>query len=161
MSIAFSGSELVNIAISIERRGVTFYDTMTKSTKNITTRDVFQHLADMEREHIQIFQNMFTEAEKYQIPETYAEEYAAYLQALVDSAVFTDDFITSEMATKAGSDIKALELAISAEKDSILFYYGMKEITPQRTQSTVNKILAEEKTHLRQLSELKKGLTAI
>ncbi len=52
------------------------------------------------------------------------------LQALVDSAVFTDDFITSEMATKAGSDIKALELAISAEKDSILFYYGMKEITP-------------------------------
>lgn len=158
MSITFSGGELVNIAIGIERRGVIFYDTMAKSTKNITAREVFQNLADVEREHIQIFQNMLTEAEKYQIPENYAAEYAAYLQALVDNAVFTDDFITSELATNANSDIKALELAISAEKDSILFYYGMKEITPQRVRPAVNKILAEEKSHLRQLSELKKGL---
>jgi len=161
MSIAFSGSELVNIAIGIERRGVIFYDIRTKSTKNVTARDVFQHLANMEREHIQIFQNMLTEAEKYQIPETYAEEYAAYLQALVDNAVFTDDFITSEMVTKAGSDIRAIELGIRAEKDSILFYYGMKEITPQRAQATVSKILAEEKTHLRQLSELKRKLATL
>jgi rubrerythrin len=158
MSIAFSGSELVNIAIGIEKRGIAFYDAITKSTKNATARDVFQNLANMEREHVQIFQNMLTEAEKYQIPEAYAEEYAAYLQALIDNAIFTDDFITSEMATKANSDIEALELAISAEKDSILFYYGMKEITPQRAQLTVNKVLAEEKLHLRQLSKLKKEL---
>ncbi|HUV46114.1 MAG TPA: hypothetical protein VMW45_03490 [Dehalococcoidia bacterium] len=48
MSISFSGSELINIAIGIERRGITFYDTRTKSTKNVTVRDVFQHLANME-----------------------------------------------------------------------------------------------------------------
>ena len=161
MSISFSGSELVNIAIGIERRGIAFYDIMTKSTKNAATRDVFQYLADVEREHAQIFQNMLAEADKYQIPETYAGEYSAYLQALVDSAVFTDDFVTSEMATKANRDIEALELAISAEKDSILFYYGMKEITPQRAQLTVNKVLAEEKLHLRQLSKLKKELADI
>ena len=105
---------------------------MTKSTGNATARDIFQYLADMERQHIQIFQNMLGEADKYRIPETYAGKYSAYLQALVDSAVFTDDFVTSEMATKANSDIEALELAISAEKDSILFYYGIKKIMPQR-----------------------------
>ncbi len=159
MSITFSGSELVNIAIGIEKRGVIFYDTLTKSTKNVATRDVFKYLADMEREHIRVFQNMLSEAEKFQIPETYAEEYAGYLQALVNNAVFTDDFITSELATKAGSDVAALELAINAEKDAILFYYVMKEITPKRSQPAVNKILAEEKSHLRQLSEIKKGLT--
>ncbi len=37
MSIAFSDSELINIAIGIERRGITFYDTMTKSTKTKQT----------------------------------------------------------------------------------------------------------------------------
>ena len=161
MSISFSGSELINIAIGIERRGIAFYDIMTKSTKNAATRDVLQYLAGVERQHIQIFQGMLAEADKYQIPETYAGEYAAYLQSLVDSAVFTDDFITSEMATKAVSDIEAMELAISAEKDSILFYYGMKEIMPQRAQPTVNKIITEEKSHLRQLSELKKKLAAL
>ncbi len=69
--------------------------------------------------------------------------------------------VTSEMATQADSDIEALELAMGAEKDSILFYYEMKEIMPQRAQPTVNKIIAEEKSHLRQLSELKKKLADI
>ena len=70
MSISFSGSELINIAIGIEKRGVAFYDIMAKSSENATTRDIFQYLANMEREHIQIFQSMLTEADKYQFPET-------------------------------------------------------------------------------------------
>ena len=161
MSISFSGSELINIAIGIERRGVAFYDVMTKSTDNAIARDVFQYLADMERQHIQIFQGMLEEADKYQVPESYAGEYAAYLQTLVDSAVFTNDFVTSEMATQVSNDVEALELSISAEKDSILFYYEMRDIMPQRAQPTVNKIITEEKSHLKQLSELKKKLAAI
>jgi len=161
VSISFSGSELINIAIGIERRGIAFYDVMTKSTDSALARDAFQHLADMEREHIRIFQGMLGEAGKYQPTETYGEEYAAYLQALVDSAVFTDDMVTSEMATRASSDIEAIELAITAEKDSILFYYGMKEIMPQPARPMVDKVIIEEKAHLRQLSELKKKLAAL
>jgi len=159
MSISFSGSELIDVAINIERRGIAFYDIMAKSTDNPMARDVFQHLADMERQHIQLFQSMLDEADKYQPSEAYAEEYAGYLQALVDSAVFTDEVIASELASKADSDIEALELAIGAERDSILFYYEMRDIMPQRAHPTVTKIIAEEKSHLRQLSELKKMLT--
>ncbi len=161
MSISFSGSELINIAIGIERRGIAFYDIMARSTENAMARGVFQYLADMERQHVEIFQGMLDEADKYQPSGTEAGEYTAYLQALVDSAVFTDDTVTSEMATRVESDIEAMELAIGAEKDSILFYYEMKEIMPQRAQPTVNKIIAEEKSHLRQLSELKKKLAAL
>ena len=161
MSISFSGSELINIAIGIERRGIIFYDIMVKSTESDTARDAFQYLADMERQHFQIFQGMLGKADKYQPAETYAGEYAAYLQALVDSAVFTDDMVTSEMATQSDTDIEAMELAISAEKDSILFYYEMKEIMPSQAQPTVDKIITEEKSHLRQLSELKKKLAAL
>jgi rubrerythrin len=150
MSISFSGSELINIAIGIERRGSIFYDIMADSTKNAIARDVFHYLADIERQHIQTFQDMLSEADKYQFSETKAGEYAAYLQSLVDTAVFGDDLATS--------DIAALELAIGAEKDSILFYYEMRDIMPQRAQPTVNKVIAEEKSHLRQLSELKKKL---
>ncbi len=160
MSNSFSGSELINIAIDIERRGIAFYDVMARSTENATARDVFQYLADMEREHIQIFQDMLSEADRYQLPEAYDEKYTAYFQALVDNAVFTDDMVASEMTAQADSDIKAVELAIGTEKDSILFYYEMKDIMPQRAQQLVNKIIAEEKSHMRQLSELKKKLVA-
>ena len=158
MTIAFSGSELINIAIGIEQRGIAFYDIMAKSTEDTGVRDIFQYLTDMERTHIDIFEGMLGETDKYQIPETYAGEYSTYLQALVDTAVFTDDAITSEMATRASSDIEALELAIGAEKDSILFYYGMKEVLPQSAQSMVDKIISEEKSHLREISELKNKL---
>ena len=162
MSISFSTIELIDTAIGIERNGIAFYDIMIKSTENAATRNVFQYLANMEREHLRIFQGILAEADKYRVPEkTYSEEYAAYLQALVDSVVFTDDMVTSEMVTQADSDKKALELAIGAEKDSILFYYEMKEILPQRAQVTVNKIITEEKTHLRQLSELRKKLATL
>jgi rubrerythrin len=159
MSISFYGSDLINIAIGIERKGIAFYDVMAKSTRSAVAQEVFHYLVGMEREHIQTFQNMLDESDKYEIPETYAREYGAYLQALVDSAVFTDDMVASEMATQADSDIKAIELGISAEKDSILFYYGMNEIMPKRAQLTLDKIIAEEKLHLQQLSELKHKLT--
>jgi rubrerythrin len=158
MSIAFYGSELISIAIGIERRGIIFYDVMAKSTENEMAREVFQNLAEMERVHIQIFQNMLDEGQKYQ-PETMTEEYADYLRALVDSAVFTDDMITSEMATQADSDIKAVELGISAEKDSILFYYQMREAMPRTALPTMDGIIAEEKRHLRQLAEIKRRLS--
>ncbi|MFC2071172.1 ferritin family protein [Chloroflexota bacterium] len=161
MSISFSAPELINIAIGIERRGIVFYDIMTRSTDNAATRDVFHYLANMEREHIKVFEGMLNEADKYQVPEAYAQEYASYLQALVDTTVFTDDMITSEMAAQADNDIKALELAIGAEKDSILFYYEMKEIMPQRAHPMVNGIITEEKSHLRQLSEFKKNLAPL
>jgi len=158
MSIAFSIGELIDIAIGIERRGITFYDVMAKSTDNEIARRVFQGLVEMEREHIEIFQNMLDEADKYQLVESATAEYTDYLQALVDSAIFTDDMITSEMATQAESDIKAVELGISAEKDSILFYYEMKDIMPRRAQPTVDRILAEEKSHLQELARIKKLL---
>ncbi len=160
MSISLSASEILQVAIGIERRGIAFYDVMAKSVKNSETRNVFQRLAQMEQYHVQIFQDMFDEADKYEPAQVNSEEYDAYIQALGDNAVFTDDMITSEMATKAESDIEALELAIGAEKDSILFYYEMKEMLPQRVHPTVNRVITEEKSHLRQLSELKKKLAA-
>ncbi len=158
MSDLFSGSELIKIAIGIERSGIAFYDVMTKSADNAATRDVFEYLVTMEREHLEIFQDMLADAEKYEISGSSVEECAPYIQALVDSAVFTDEMVISEMATEADSDSKALELAIGAEKDSLLFYYEMKDMASSSAKAALNEIIAEEKSHLRQLSELKRNL---
>lgn len=154
MSVTFSMSELINIAIGNEKRGIAFYDVMTRSTESAAARRVFQYLIDMEREHIQIFEDMLAEVSEYPAAETCTQEYSDYLKALIDTAIFSDDLATSETASQVDSDRKALELAIGAEKDAILFYYTMKEILPQRAHAMVDKIIAEEKSHLRQLSEL-------
>jgi rubrerythrin len=122
-------------------------------------RVVFGGLVAMEREHLKTFQDMLNEFEKQQSRETSSKEYPDYIQTLIDEAVFSDDLITGEIAMQADSDIKAIELGISAEKDSLLFYYEMKENMPQRTNPVLSKIIAEEKLHLQQLSEVKKKLS--
>ena len=161
MSISFSGGELIHIAIEIERRGIAFYDTMAKSADSAQGRALFSYLADMEREHRRVFQGMLDEVGDYRPSPADAEEHAAYLRALADSAVFTDEFLNGELAAVADSDTQAVELGVSAEKDSILFYYEMKDILPRQAQPAVDKILAEEKAHLGQLSELKKELASL
>ena len=153
MADSLSGQDLVNIAIGIERRGITFYDVMAKSSENEEARVVFEGLVLMEREHIKIFEDMLGKPES-----PGAGGGSGYIEALLDSAVFTDDLITSEMAMQADSDIKALELGINAEKDSILFYYEMKDRMPQVVAPVINRIIAEEKSHLQQLTAIKKKL---
>jgi rubrerythrin len=164
MSIVSSGDELIRIAIDIERRGISFYDVIAKSTDNEMARATFEGLVAMEREHHKLFQEMLAELDESPSREATPRDYPEYIQpeyiqSLINEAVFSDDMVTSEMATQADSDIKAVELGISAEKDSILFYYEMRDNVPRRIIPLVNRIIAEEKTHLQQLSEIKKKLT--
>ena len=158
MPISFSSSELVNIAIGIERSGIAFYDILARSADNDTSREIYQNLADMERQHIKVFEGMLPDVDQYKIPEIFADEYDDYLKVLVKNAVFTDDLIAGEMAMQADDDIKAMELAIYAEKDSILFYSELINIMPEKVQPTINKIIDEEKSHLFELSALKEKL---
>lgn len=160
MTIFFSGSELVNIAIGIERNGLAFYQSLVKSEKDVMVRGAYKYLADMEEKHLKTFQDMLDTVGEYRPPEIYAEEYGLYLKALVESAVFADDKVAREMAKKVTSSAEAIHIALGAEKDSILFYSEMRNLVLERDREVVDRIIEEEKSHLRQLSELKKKLAA-
>lgn len=159
MGMFISGSELTQIAIGIERNGAAFYDSLAKSTENAIANDIYKHLASKEREHIDIFQNMLGLLGDYQIPETYTEEYDLYLKALVDSNVFSDEQVAQQKAQKVVSEAEAIQIGLEAEKDSILFYSEMRGLVRRSDRDVIDKIIEEEKAHLRQLSDLKKGLS--
>jgi len=154
----FSGSDLIEVALSIERNGVAYYISLAESATNASLKDTYNHLADMELEHIKIFQHMLDLAGKYQLPYAgeAAEEYEQYLKALVDSTVFTDDKVARQMAQKASRPAEAIQLALGAEKDSILFYSEMRDLVPKQDRPIIDKIINEEKSHIRQLSSLKR-----
>lgn len=158
MSDVFSGYELIHIAMDIERRGISFYDVMAKSSDAESARAAFYSLAGMEREHLVTFQNMLAEVHASGPGDRLTQEYPPYVQALINEFIFTDDMITSEIATQADTDLKAIELGISVEKDSIIFYGEMKENINQRAIPVIDRIIAEEKSHLQTLSEVKKKL---
>ena len=158
MSVSLSGDELINLAIDIERRGIAFYDIMARTAENDATREAFRYLVEMEREHVRTFQDRLNCVRKSKLSQDRMQGNAIYLQALADSAVFTEDMATGETAAQVASDIGALELGISTEKDSILFYYELRDMLAEPLGDEISKIIDEEKRHLSQLSDLKARL---
>jgi len=49
-------------------------------------------------------------------------------------------------------------MGIGFEKDSIIFYEGMKKAVPEYDLKIVNELIMQEQGHLRILSDLKKSL---
>lgn len=154
----FSGSELVDVALGIERNGVAYYSSLAELTMDALLKDTYNYLASMERTHLEIFQNMLDSIGKYQ--PKYAgeseEEYELYLKALIDSVVFTDDEVARQMARNASSPAEAIQIALGAEKDSIIFYSEMRDFLPERDRPVADKVINEEKSHVRLLSGIKK-----
>jgi len=158
MSILFAGSELIEIAINIERNGVAFYQALADRTQNKDAKAIYDYLASEEMKHLSTFQDILNALDQYQPPEDYAEEYMLYLKSLVDSSVFSNVTEAQQKAEKISSEIEALDTGIQAEKDSILFYTEMQNFVRQPDQKIVLNIIDEEKAHMRQLSQLKQML---
>jgi len=154
----FAGSEIVELGIQIEKNGRDFYNAVIEQAKNQKAKETFKYLAGEEEKHITVFQKILDSVHKYEPPETYPGEYFAYMNALARDYVFTRKDKGREMAKNIKGDKEAISLGIGFEKDSIIFYVGMKKVVPEYDHKIVDKLIAQEQDHLRQLSELKESL---
>jgi len=156
MSNIFAGSEIVELGIQIEKNGKDFYNTLATQSKNEKAKKLFQFLAGEEDRHISVFQGIFDKMdEKYEPPELYPGEYFAYMKVLASEYVFTQKDKGKEIAEKVKDDKEAVDLGIKFEKDSILFYVGLKETVSKTDQKTVDQLIMQEQSHLKKLSDLK------
>ncbi len=158
MAVFFSGSELLEVAVGIERNGMAFYQALADKTGNRDVKDIYDHLAGEEKKHLDTFQGMSDSLRQAKPPETYTEEYMLYLNSLVDSTVFSDVAEAQQKAGRVFDKIEAIDTGIQAEKDSILFYAELQNLVRERDCKVVLNILDEEKQHLRQLSQLRTRL---
>jgi len=150
MSYDFNADDVFGMAEQIERNGAVFY---RKAAADINDPDAKKFLADlaaMEDSHEKTFSAMrkkLTEAEKTSTVFDPEGEAAAYLKALADTRIFFE----KEIDTRSLQAI--LKAAILAEKDSIVFYLGMKDLVPESLgQSRLDGIIKEEMSHINLLS---------
>jgi rubrerythrin len=155
MSAYFSAGEILDVAMGIEQNGASFYQAMSQKTQDKDTRAIYDYLAGEEKKHFNTFKTMKNSVGDYTPPESYPGEYMEYLKSLIDNSVFTDEVRTKEIVARTTDEIEALDTGIQAEKDSILFYAEMQNLVPGSEHQIVYDIVNEERTHLRQLSELK------
>lgn len=155
MSIFFSGGEILDMAMGIEKNGITFYNTLAEKTADTEICSLYRYLSNEEKEHLMSFRNIAEAECKYEPAESYPGEHMQYLKSLIDSVVFTDIDDARRLAENAVSDYNAINIGIQAEKDSILFYSELRNIVRVPDSGIVDSIIEAEKDHLRQLSELR------
>lgn len=157
MGLFFSANELLDIAIGLERQGLAFYQARAELEGEPRTKEIFRQLAEMERKHQRTFEEMKGSPAGFPLPQPPVEEYQLYLKALADSIVSPAESAGAEAARL--DPPAALELGLRLEKDSVLLYSEMRELVRQPHREVLEQIIAEERAHLKQLTELKKGLT--
>ncbi len=158
MGNIFAGSEIVELGIQIEKNGRDFYNTLAKKSRNQKAAQIFQYLSGEEEKHAEVFKNILNKAEKYEPSGLDADEYFAYMNALASEYVFTKENKGEEIAKTIKNDKDAVNMGIGFEKDSIIFYEGMKKTVPEYDTRIIGELITQEQGHLKQLSELKANL---
>ncbi len=147
----FSADDIFEIAEQIERNGAKFYRNAAENITDKKTRELLIGLAQMEDEHEKTFavlkSNLSADEKKSTVFDPEGES-MMYLRALADTKVFFEKEIN------VSSMEEILKAAILAEKDSIVFYLGMKDLVPDKLgKEKMEGIIKEEMGHIRILSK--------
>jgi rubrerythrin len=151
MAYDFSAKEIFEMAKQIERNGVKFYQTASSNVSGEKEKQMLLELAKMEAQHEKTFAEMETDLKGKESGNTVFDpndEAALYLKALADTKVFFEKQIQA-------STMKSILVdAIGAEKDSIVFYIGMKDLVPEQAgKKRIDDIIKEEMGHIRLLAK--------
>jgi rubrerythrin len=162
MSVTFNANEVFEMAEQIERNGAKFYREAAGKTGNQEMKALFLNMASMEDGHLQTFQEMRTELAAQEKAETVFDPYneaTLYLQTMADGKGSEGMKSPTEKLTGNESPQELLEIAIAAEKNSVLFYVGLKDlVTAKAGRDRIESIIREEVKHV---ADLRRQLTAL
>jgi rubrerythrin len=151
MAYDFTADDVFEMAEKLERNGAQFYRKAAENADDSEAKAFLIRLAEMEDAHEKTFallrSNLSGKAKAATVFDPQHES-ALYLRSLADTKVFFEKEIDFS------SMREILKAAILAEKDSIVFYLGMKDLVPDRLgKDKLDEIIKEEMGHIRILSK--------
>jgi len=151
MAYDFTADDVFEMAEKLERNGAQFYRNAAENADDPTAKAFLIRLAEMEDAHEKTFallRSNLSEKAKAATVFDPQHESALYLRSLADTQVFFEKEID------LSSMRETLKAAILAEKDSIVFYLGMKDLVPDKFgKDKLDEIIKEEMGHIRILSK--------
>lgn len=152
---SFSAAEVYDMAVQTERNGYAFYSAAAAAATDKDVRQIMEHLANAEQHHEQVFRKLREAVGDYEAPETYAGEETEYIDSLLRSRVLPDEATAHKLIAEMTADTQALDFALGFEKDTILFLHSMKDVLPPEDQPAIDKLIQQEKMHVRLLEQMK------
>ena len=158
MAIMFNADEVFEMAVRIESNGAAFYRKAAGMQSDAENKKFLEGLAAMEDQHQKTFAEMrkaLTEKDKGgKVFDPY-DETSQYLASMADTLGGEGSPTAADALTGDETLEDILETALGLEKDSILFYLGLKDLVPHKYgQEKIDEIIREEKRHVAQLAGL-------
>ena len=147
--------EIYRVGMCIEEAGLDFYTRMAEKADDQGTKRVFRRLARDEKEHLAFFESLEIRTAKGlgSHPEEHDADVSKYVCSLVDGGIFASLGRMEKMARGKFNAEGALELALSVEKDAVLYYMEALAATRKRsTRQALSRLIDEEKSHVVQIS---------
>ncbi|MFC1814867.1 rubrerythrin [Thermodesulfobacteriota bacterium] len=162
MAYFFNAEEIFEMAIRIEENGARFYRKAAGFQSDSQNREMLEKLATMEDHHKFTFEKMrqsLSEADKTATVFDPENESSKYLSAMADNHGGEGSPAAADLLTGKESIAEIIDIAIGLEKESILFYIGLKDmIPPKYGQEKLENIIKEERKHIIQLNTVRKKL---
>jgi len=152
----FEPSELIQVAVEIEKRGAVIYRRLKDKALTGRLKELLEVLAVEEERHREDFLALGQEFSPAGPPEAYPGEYLDYVQSLVETHLFSDADALEKLVGEAKTEKEILKLAARLEKDTILFFGGMRRAIKPEKQGVIENLIAQEEEHLTKLGMLLK-----
>lgn len=155
MGYSFNAGEVFKIAIQIEENGKKFYEDSQKIVSNPGIQELFAELAGQEIEHKKRFESL-----KAQLPPESTvsgvwdpdNELDRYIKTMADDHVFVSSVSLNDQLAQVKDAKSALKMAIEFEKDSVIFFLALEDITEEKDQELIKTLVKEEQGHLKRLT---------
>lgn len=152
----YSIHEVLEQAIRTEQLGNEFYNDMAKRFEQDTElNNLFTFLAQQEVQH----GRTFTELKDRTADEEFEnwEEVSNYFRTVVESEFFLGKNKSLPSMKNITSVLEAVNFAISFERETILYFLGLKEAVKEK--EIIEEIINEEKRHIILLGRYRSSLS--
>jgi len=133
MAYYFNANEMFEMAIRIEENGARFYRKAAGFQSDSSNRQMLEKLAIMEDHHQTVFKEMrkgLSEADKTATVFDPQNEASQYLSVMADAHGGEGSPAAADSLSGKESIAEIVDIAIGLEKESILFYIGLKDMIP-------------------------------
>ena len=158
MAITFNADEIFDIAVQIEENASGFYSEASKITKDDETKKMLSEFSTMEAGHAHEFADMrqeLSQADKEPMTFDPDEEAALYLKSFSEAHGWEGRSAKGIKLSGNETREEILKSALGAEKDSVAFYVGIKDVVFGKSgKEKVEKIIKEEMKHITGISSM-------
>lgn len=155
MAKVFNLNEVVKFAIEREQEAYDLYKELAEKSDHKPAKELFRELSHEEEQHKIFYYELLkriSETPSSKAPSN--DEYDGYIQELIRSNRSVAPFDSKKL-----SDINMVaDYACAREKDSILFYLGLKNYVPVYEQENIDKIIRAEAKHISKILSLKHSM---